>query len=258
VVLTFEHQSGEGTPPKPGDRPNALMGGQIEYGARRGIWNVLELLDRTGIKGTFFVAGNTAEKYPDAVRAAHAAGHDIAGMSYNFEKVRTASRERETSVVRRTVKALQDVCGARITGWRCPDYRVSLQTHDILAAEGFAWDSSVLNDDLPYAFECESGRLIEIPFTMSTADKSFIAFPYPMRGGPDGLANVWDCEFEVLYRESATAPRFMIISMQTWAIGKPTPLRTLRQFLERIQAHNDVRFTRCDEIAAWCTAPNGH
>ena len=36
LVLTFEHQSGEGTPPKAGDRPNALMGGQIEYGARTG------------------------------------------------------------------------------------------------------------------------------------------------------------------------------------------------------------------------------
>jgi allantoinase len=252
LVLTFEHQSGEGTPPKPGDRPNALMGGQIEYGARRGIWNVLEVLDRMGVKGTFFVSGLTAEKYPDTVRAAHAAGHEIAGMSYGFEKVRTASPERERGIVRRTAKVLEDTCGAKIKGWRCPDYRIGPQTLDILSTEGFAWDSSILNDDLPYTMDCEGGKLIEIPFSTSTADKSFIAFPYPMRGGPDGLANVWDCEFEVLYREAASAPRFMIISMQTWAIGKPTPLRTLRQFLERVMAHNDVRFARCDEIAGWC------
>jgi peptidoglycan/xylan/chitin deacetylase (PgdA/CDA1 family) len=256
VVLTFEHQSGEGTPPKSGDRPNALMGGQIEYGARRGIWHVLEVLDRLGVKGTFLVTGNTAEKYPEAVRAAHAAGHEIAGMSYAFERVRTASRERETAIVRRTAKALEDACGHRIKGWRCPDYRISPQTLDILAGEGFAWDSSILNDDLPYPMDCEAGRLIEIPFSTSTADKSFIAFPYPMRGGPDGLMNVWNCEFDVLYRESERAPRFMIISMQTWAIGKPTSVRTLRQFLERVIAHNDVQFARCDEIAAWCKAPS--
>jgi peptidoglycan/xylan/chitin deacetylase (PgdA/CDA1 family) len=254
VVLTFEHQSGEGTPPRPGDRPNFLVGGQIEYGARRGIWNILEELDKAGVKATFFVSGNTAEKYPDTVRAAHKAGHEIAGMSFNFEKVRTMSREREQAMVRRTVKALQDVCGVRIRGWRSPDYRVSDQTLDVLSDEGFTWDSSLLNDDLPYLMDCSGGKLIEIPFSTSTADKTYVAFPYPMRGGPDGLANVWQSEFDVLYRESANAPRFMIISMQTWATGRPTPLRTLRRFLEQLSAHNDIQFARCEDIAGWCGA----
>ena len=57
-----------------------------------------------------------------------------------------------------------------------------------------------------------------------------------MRGGPDGLADVWNSEFDVLYRESEHAPRFMILSMQTWATGRPAPLRTLKQFLERVIA----------------------
>ena len=187
VVLTFEHQSGEGAPLRPGERPNANNFGQIEYGARRGIWHILELLDRFGIKATFFMTGMAAEKYPDAVRAAHAAGHEMAGMSYGFEQVRTASREREQTIVRRTVKALADTCGVTIKGWRCPDYRISPQTFDILSTEGFVWDSSMLNDDLPYQLDCEGGPLLEIPFTTSTADKAYVAFPYPMRGGPTGF-----------------------------------------------------------------------
>ena len=140
VVLTFEHQSGEGTPLLPGDRPNYMMGGALEYGGRTGIWNILEVLDTLGVTATFFVCGTTAEKYPDAVRAAHKAGHEIAGMSYSFERVRTAGTAREQAMVRKTVKVLQDICGAEIKGWRCPDYRVSPQTLDILSEEGFAWD----------------------------------------------------------------------------------------------------------------------
>lgn len=257
VVLTFEHQSGEGTPSRPGDRPNALIGGQIEYGARTGIWNILELLDQLGVKATFFVSGLTAERYPDGVRAAHEAGHEIAGMGYSFEKVRTASREREQGIVRRTVKAVEEASGgARVRGWRCPDYRISPQTLDILSTEGFAWDSSILNDDMPYRMDCDGGELIEIPFTTSTADKTYIAFPYPMRGGPDGLANVWENEFDVLYAESAGAPRMMMISMQTWALGRPAPLRTLKQFIERVRTCNDVDFPRCSQLTAWCTAPS--
>jgi|SRR5690348_6750208 len=252
TVLTFEHQSGEGTPSLPGDRPNYMVGGAIQYGARRGIWNILELLDQLGVKATFFVCGSTAEKYPEAVRAAHAAGHEIAGMSYSFERVRTAHPDRERAIVRQTVKALKDVCGATIKGWRCPDYRASPQTLDILSTEGFTWDSSLLNDDLPCLFDCAGGTLVELPFTTSTADKTFIGYPYPMRGGPDGLASAWNSEFDVLYREGERSTRFLTLSIQTWATGRPAQIRTLRQFIERLTRHNDVRFSRCGEIAAWC------
>ncbi|OGP27569.1 MAG: hypothetical protein A2038_09780 [Deltaproteobacteria bacterium GWA2_57_13] len=251
VVLTFEHQSGEGAPLFPGDRPNYMVGGTMQYGARRGIWNILELLDKYQIKATFFVCGTTAEKYPDAVQAAQKSGHEIAGMSYSFESVRTSSTDRERSIIRRSVQVLEGITGARIQGWRCPDYRISPQTHDILAEEGFAWDSSMLNDDLPYLFDCGARRLVEIPFSTSTADKTYIGYPYPQRGGPDGLANVWNNEFEVLYGESERSPRFLILSLQTWATGRPAPLRILRQFLDRLVGHEEFWFARCGDISKW-------
>src|SRR5438270_13543794 len=86
VVLNFEHQAGEAAPMRPGDRPQANVRDQMEYGARRGIWNILEMLDTLGITATFFVNGVTAEEYPEGVRAAHGAGHEIAGMGYNLER----------------------------------------------------------------------------------------------------------------------------------------------------------------------------
>jgi peptidoglycan/xylan/chitin deacetylase (PgdA/CDA1 family) len=256
VALTFEHQSGEGVPLLPGDRPNAMIGGAVQYGARTGIWNILEVLDTLNVKATFLVCGTTAEKYPDAVKAAAKSGHEIAGMSYSFERVRTAHPDRERAMVRKTVKALEDVSGARIKGWRCPDYRVSPQTLDILSSEGFEWDSSLLNDDLPCLFDCAGGTLIELPFTTSTADKTYVGYPYPMRGGPDGLADVWNCEFDALYRESERGVRFLMLSIQTWATGRPANLRVLRRFIERLRAYNDIQFARCAEIAAWCGTRN--
>ena len=44
----------------------------------------------------------------------------------------------------------------------------------------------------------------------------------------------------------------LILSLQTWAAGRPTPLRTLKTFLKRVIAHNDVQFTQCSDIAGWC------
>ena len=99
------------------------------------------MLDTLGVKATFFVCGTTAEKYPDAVRAAREAGHEIAGMSYSL---RSRPHRRAPRASRRWCarpsKVLQDISGAKIKGWRCPDYRVSPQTLDILSEEGFAWD----------------------------------------------------------------------------------------------------------------------
>jgi peptidoglycan/xylan/chitin deacetylase (PgdA/CDA1 family) len=255
VMLTFEHQSGEGAPLFPGDRPNYMVGGAMQYGARRGIWNILELLDKYSVKATFFVLGTTAEKYPETVKAIAKAGHEIAGMGYGFESIRTASEERERSIVRRSSQVLQEIAGSKIQGWRCPDYRVSPQTIEILADEGMVWDSTYLNDDLPYLFQCHSRMIVEIPFTTSTADKTYIGYPYPQRGGPDGLASVWNDEFEVLYRESERSPRLLTVSLQTWATGRPAPLRVLSQFLQRLVGHEEFRFARCSDVAAWRLNP---
>jgi len=258
IVLTFEHQAGEGAPPAAGDRPNYMVAGTMEYGARKGIWNILELLEQYRIKATFFVCGTAAERYPDAVREAERCGHEIAGMSYKFESVRTASTERERSIVRKTTQVLKDITGSTIQGWRCPDYRVSPQTPDILAQEGFAWDSSFLNDDLPYLFDCGGRCLVEIPFTTSTADKTFIGYPHPQRGGPDGLANVWGNEFEFLWGESEKSTRFLILSLQTWATGRPAPLRILRRFLDSVVEREGIRFARCSDICKWWLGEGGN
>jgi peptidoglycan/xylan/chitin deacetylase (PgdA/CDA1 family) len=229
----------------------------MQYGARQGIWNILDALEQFSIKATFLFSGATATNYPSSARAVQNAGHEIAGMGYSFEPVHTASAERERSIVRRTMTALEDVTGSRIEGWRCPDYRVSPQTHDILAEEGCRWDSSLLNDDLPYLLVAGGRRLVEIPFTTSTADKTFVGDPPPQRGGPDGLANAWESELALLYEESQRAPRFLILSLQTWAAGRPVILLTLKKFIERLSSLAGVRFTRCIDIAHWCNGPAG-
>lgn len=249
VILTFEHQSGEGAPSRPGDRFNANAHGQTEYGARYGIWNILELLDSLSVRATFFMSGVTVEQYPESAKAAVTAGHEIAGMGYSFEKVRTARREKERSIIQKSKRVLSDICGVQIEGWRCPDYRMSPHTFDLLQNEGFRWDSSMLNDDVPYYFACEGGALVEIPFTTSTADKAYVAWPNPVRGGSPALADVWAKEFDVLYEESIRAPRFMILSLQTWATGRPVTLRTLKHFIERVKSMNDACFVSCGEFA---------
>ena len=45
----------------------------------------LELLDQAGVRGTFFVLGWVAEKFPAVVRRIADAGHEVASHSYHHQ-----------------------------------------------------------------------------------------------------------------------------------------------------------------------------
>jgi len=49
----------------------------------KGLYRVLSLLEEAGAKGTFFILGAAAAKFPEAARAVAAAGHDVAAHGYN-------------------------------------------------------------------------------------------------------------------------------------------------------------------------------
>src|SRR6188472_664469 len=50
---------------------------EARFGATRGVPRILEILDRHGVHGTFYIPGDTAERHPDACRAILAAGHEV-------------------------------------------------------------------------------------------------------------------------------------------------------------------------------------
>ena len=56
------------------------------YGPLVGVPRLLRLLDKHGIRSTFFVPGYTAQRYPAVVRDIVAAGHEIAHHGYLHEQ----------------------------------------------------------------------------------------------------------------------------------------------------------------------------
>jgi hypothetical protein len=75
-MLTFEHQAGEGAPLFAGERPNYMVGGAMQYGARRGIWNILELLEKFRVKAGFKEIVNVPERNIPMIHAGLATTRD--------------------------------------------------------------------------------------------------------------------------------------------------------------------------------------
>ena len=141
---------------------------------------VLELFAQFGCRATFFVLGWVAESDPSLVRDIVKAGHEVGCHSYAHRRVTSLTHHEFREDLRRARCAIEDAGGTEVLGYRAPTFsigRKSLWALDILAEEGFLYDSSIfpIRHDLygypeaprfPHRRVLSSGRtLIEVPMS---------------------------------------------------------------------------------------------
>ena len=115
---------------------------RIEVGMRR----VLDLLEAHGVQGTFFVLGWVAKYHPALVREIVNRGHEVASHGWGHERVTTLSLEQFRASVRDSKRALEDLCGSPVLGYRAPSFSIVRGMEwalDILIEEGYRYDSSL-------------------------------------------------------------------------------------------------------------------
>jgi len=97
-------------------------------------------------KGTFFVLGWIAERYPELIRRVQKEGHEIACHGYGHKLLYCQSKEDFRNDIRRAKAILEDITGIEIIGYRAPSYSITNKSQwalEILAEEGFQYDSSI-------------------------------------------------------------------------------------------------------------------
>jgi polysaccharide deacetylase family protein (PEP-CTERM system associated) len=107
---------------------------------------LLEMLDRRGIKGTFFVLGWTARRHPGLVKRIAGAGHEVASHGENHELIYQQTPDDFRRDVKDSRALLQDLAGQDILGYRAPSYSIVERTRwalTVLAEEGYRYDSSI-------------------------------------------------------------------------------------------------------------------
>lgn len=106
----------------------------------------LDLLDRYGAKATFFVLGRVAESCPELIRTIADRGHEIASRGYRWHDVRKLSPTDFREDLHRARLAIERASGQRVLGYRTAEgwFRpADLWALDVLAQEGYAYDSSI-------------------------------------------------------------------------------------------------------------------
>ncbi len=144
------------------------------------IEKLLDFLAEREVVGTFFVLGWLAEQEPEMVRAIIGRGHEVASHGYEHELVGRLGPDGFRASVARSRKALEDICGGPVLGYRAPSFSIvpGLEwAFDVLLEEGYRYDASLFpitqhptygypgaGPD-PYWIERPAGKLAEFPST---------------------------------------------------------------------------------------------
>lgn len=219
------------------------------YAVRRGVPRLLDMLARRGLRATFFVEGWGARKYPELVRAIAAAGHEIGAHGWLHEEWSRLEADEERELIRRTTGTIGDLLGAPPSGWRSPGARTTPRTLGFLADAGYRYDSSFIDEDVPYRMQVAAGderTLLELPMSPVLSDTPFYAYPGTLRS-PDEVTALWWEELTGL----ATEANFAVATTHPRHSARPARLAAHERLIARLLAGElgAVRFLRGDDAA---------
>jgi polysaccharide deacetylase family protein (PEP-CTERM system associated) len=152
---------------------------------------LLDILDGTGTKGTFFTLGVIGIGFPGLILEIARRGHTIACHGWDHDLLRDIPGENFAPILSKAKKTLEDITGKEVLGFRAPNFSVRhgewrsfIKT---LEECGFKYDSSVYSGRLFYggmprmnAFphKIEGTDLYEFPVSTGRT----IGFHFPMGG----------------------------------------------------------------------------
>lgn len=199
---------------------------------------LLALLDAHRVRATFFVLGVIAEQRPRLVAEIDAAGHEVGCHSYAHEFVYRQTPDEFRDDLRRARDRIGDALGRAPRGYRAPYFSIrsdSLWAFDILAEEGFAYDSSVFpvrNDRYgipgapraPYDLELAAGTLREVPMTVARV----LGANLPFSGGAYLRILPWWAQ-SLAWRHAERSGQGAITYVHPWELDPDHPRIPLRR-----------------------------
>lgn len=260
VMLTFDFDAETlwlSRDPANAKRPGTLSQGA--YGGKVGVPKIVELLAEEGLKGTFFVPGWTAERYPHRMEEILGGGHEVGHHGYLHEWIDPDYPDKEREALEKGLEALQRIAGVKPAGYRSPAGETSENMIALLQEYGFLYDSSLMDGINPYRHSLADGRAgpIELPWHWSLDDAPYALFaiksPRPIFTN-EHILSVWTTEFEEIYRWGG----LVNIVTHPQIIGRPSRLRLLRDFIAHCRRFPDVWFATGREVAeAWAADGEG-
>jgi len=138
---------------------------------------LLEMLDTSNVRATFFWLGWLADRHKSLVRECCQAGHEIASHGYHHVLPDRVGAELFKDDLDRAKKTLEDITGKQVFGFRVAGFGIKRRTRwafEVIKEVGYEYDSSVFpafrehncmfaTSAGPHMIQTKIGPLVEVP-----------------------------------------------------------------------------------------------
>ena len=243
---------------------------QGEFG-NIGAGRILDLLGAKGIKSTWFIPGVVVEGYEKTVHRIHLEGHEVGHHGWTHTPPAALTRAEEQTGLKRGNEAIERVTGRRARGYRSPSWDLSEHTVQLLLAEGFVYDSSMMaHDHCPYfartgdsvrddgVFQFGSPTpLVEMPISWSLDDFPHFEYlrtgtaTYPGLKSASQVLENWLDDFEYMTGHSQWG--VLTYTFHPYVIGRGHRMLLLERLIDALGAMGAVFMTLEQAMAQFKT-----
>lgn len=213
-----------------------------QFGMTTGLARILGLLEEYRIRGTFYVPGYTAGKYPGAIREIVDRGHEVACHGYKHLPPQLIDAVTQRDEIERGKDVLEAVSGREVFGYRSPAWELPRSMFALLLRAGFSYDSSLMGFDEPYVYRDGGLSIAEMPVHWSLDDWPY----YSWRDGVGGPLSRPSAPLEVWRTELVEAKAeggFVTYTFHPAVSGRRYRFAQLRELVRSVS----------EDQAAWTT-----
>jgi peptidoglycan/xylan/chitin deacetylase (PgdA/CDA1 family) len=235
--------------PWPRPVPDVVAYSHRDYGNRVGVWRMIDVMDRCGVRGSVSLNVAVCDHHPEIIAAC--AERDWEFMShgiYNTRYTYGMDEAQEREMIEDAFATVEKYTGQRIAGWLSPALTNTVRTMELLAEYGVLYTCDLFHDDQPQPVYVKSGRLISVPYSLEMND----VVVYNFEGGsPRYYGDIIKAQFDQLYEEGAESGTVMCIPLHPFLVGQPHRIGPFAEALEYITGHDEVWVTTGREIAEY-------
>jgi len=220
-----------------------------DYGVRVGIWRMMEIMERYGVKGTVALNADVCREYPRIIEEGKKLGWEWMGHGITNSIIINTQREaEERALIKEVVTTIAKGVGKPPRGWLGPALSETVNTLDILAENGVEYIGDWVNDDQPYPMKVKKGRMFSMPYSQEIND---IPALLGLHQSPEAFGQMICDQFDVLYEDGAKTGRVMSICLHPFLIGHPPRSKSFAKALAHITSPQEVWVTTGSEILDW-------
>ena len=232
--------------------PDILNYSHRDYGNRAGVWRMMEVMERFGVRGSVSLNAALCDHIPEIIDAATKLGWELFSHGvYNTRLIYGMDEDQVRAVIRDSLDTIRRKSGQAVRGFLAPAISATETFFDLLPEFGIRYTLDMVHDDQPMPLRVRQGRLISIPYSFELNDiRAMGARGFP----PEHYAAMAKAAFDQLYEEGGETGMVFCLPIHPFVIGQPHRIAALEDILRHVTSRAAVWLATAGEIADWYLA----